>query len=176
MHLSVCNVFWLWDLSYELDQTYIDIWLNIYQMAHWLFNGHAMWLCRHWAITGNLSVTGLGTRLKHVSSVIQQVPIVNTTLNWIKPCYRLWEWLYGGMSVLFTLLGMSCWLVIWVSLLCNCLGNFNRTGRWIMQSCTADNFSNNDQDNVSPIWRRVLFYFCQIANRFAYDAIGDRQR
>ena len=31
-----------------------------------------------------------------------------------------------------------------------------------MQSRTADNVNDNDQNNVSPIWRRVLFYFRQI--------------
>jgi len=45
-----------------------------------------------------------------------------------------------------------------------------------MQSCTTDNINDNDQNNVSLIWRRVLFYFRQIANHFAYGVIGDRQR
>ena len=45
-----------------------------------------------------------------------------------------------------------------------------------MQSCIADNINNNDRNNVSPIWQRVLIYFRQIANRFVYGAIGDRQR
>ena len=44
-----------------------------------------------------------------------------------------------------------------------------------MQSSTADNVNNKDQNNVSPIWQRVLFYFRQIANRFAYGAFGDQQ-
>ena len=44
-----------------------------------------------------------------------------------------------------------------------------------MQSSTAVNINNKDQNNLSPIWRRVLFYFRQIAQRFAHGAIGDRQ-
>ena len=44
-----------------------------------------------------------------------------------------------------------------------------------MQLCTAENINNKDQNNVSPIWRRVLFNFRQIAKRFDYGAIGDRR-
>jgi len=45
-----------------------------------------------------------------------------------------------------------------------------------MQWCIVDNVNNGDQNNVSPIWWRIFLYFRQIANRFAYGAIGDRLR
>ena len=44
-----------------------------------------------------------------------------------------------------------------------------------MQSCAADNVTNNHKNKVLPLWRNVLIYFRQIANHFAHDTIGDRQ-
>ena len=37
------------------------------------------------------------------------------------------------------------YLVIWVGLISDRLGNFNGGGQEIMQSCTADNVTNNNQ-------------------------------
>ena len=55
----------------------------------------------------------------------------------------------GITDLLFTLLGTSRWLVIWVGVICDCLGSFNRTWRLIMQSCTAGNVNYKDQNNVT---------------------------
>ena len=55
------------------------------------------------------------------------------------------------------------------------LGKFNGVVQEIMQSCTADNVTNNNSNNISQIWRRVFIYFRQIENRFDYKAIGESQ-
>ena len=39
----------------------------------------------------------------------------------------------------------------------------------IMQSCIADDINNNYRNNVSRIWQRILIYFHQIANHFAFS-------
>ena len=124
---------------------YIGILLNSYQVAHWL------------------------TMPCDCAKCHQAGPhcLVNTILDWIKSPYCLWAWLKGGISeLLFTQRVTLRWLVIWVSWMCDSLDNFDRARSWIMQSCIADNINNNDRNNVSPIWRRILIYFRQIANRF----------
>ena len=157
---------------------YIGILLKSYQMAHWLIIENAMWLRRYWAIIWNLSGTAL--YLSQTCNQCHQAGphcLVDTILDWFKPSYCLWAWQSGRISdLLFTQRVTLRRLVIWVSWMCDRLGNFNRAGCWIMQSCFADNINNNDKYNVSPIWRRLLIFFRQIENRFAYGANGDRQR
>ena len=65
---------------------------------------------------------------------------------------------------------------IFTGLMSDRLGNFNEGGQEIIQTCTDDDVTNYNWNNISPIWRRVFIYFRQIAHCFACSASGHRQR